>query len=236
MFGVILATALTVGVSAPATHIRISFGCHGCYGCYGCHGFVPVVAYHPAPVVYAGCFGGSACFGGCFGGCGGCYGCCGGCYGCYGACYGTFAMVYPAYAGCGGCCAGVVAPHYAPVPPVAEPKMPEKPKDEKPKQDKPKDDKKYDDKKLPAPKPTTDNKVASVEILAPLDVEVTFNGVVVQRKSEKQQFQTPALEPGQPYHYTVKVKKGDQERTKIVAVEAGATVTVDLREHVSTSR
>ncbi|MFQ3651887.1 MAG: hypothetical protein SNJ75_16305, partial [Gemmataceae bacterium] len=65
---------------------------------------------------------------------------------------------------------------------------------------------------------------------------VRFNGVLVKRKSEKEVFKTPALEVGQPYHYTVKVKMGDQEQSKIVTIEAGSTVVVDLRELLSTSR
>jgi uncharacterized protein (TIGR03000 family) len=71
---------------------------------------------------------------------------------------------------------------------------------------------------------------ATVQIVAPMDVEVTLNGVAVPRKRETESFKTPALVVGQPYHYTVKAKRGDVVETKVVSVEAGATVEIDLRD------
>jgi uncharacterized protein (TIGR03000 family) len=226
MFGLILATVMTVGSSAPAFHF------HSCHGCHGCHGYVPVV-YYKAPIVYSGCWGGSSCFGGCFGGCGGCYGCCGGChggfysysscYGCCGGCYGScFGSCYGCCGGCyggchgscfGGCCGAILVSPAVPAVPAA-PAAPTAPA---------------------TPKKTSATN-ATVEIQAPMEAEVTFNGVVVKRKSEKEVFKTPELQAGQPYHYTVKVKMGDQTETKIVSVEAGATVAVDLRELISARR
>ncbi|HXG11438.1 MAG TPA: TIGR03000 domain-containing protein [Gemmataceae bacterium] len=75
MYSVVLAAALTTGVSAPDCWFR--HGCHGCYGGWGCHGCY-------------GCYGGWVCHG-CYGGwwCNGCFGCYGGwaCHGCYGGIY-----------------------------------------------------------------------------------------------------------------------------------------------------
>jgi len=139
--------------------------------------------------------------------------------------------MYPAYAGCGGCCGSIVAaPMYmAPsttAPLGTKPEIkPETPPMKKPGGEGtlPKPGNKPSDKK-------TGDTSASVRIYAPMDVQVTFNGVAVTRQSATEVFTTPALEVGQPYHYTVTAKRGDKTETKIVAVAAGSTVEVDLRE------
>jgi uncharacterized protein (TIGR03000 family) len=106
----------------------------------------------------------------------------------------------------------VVAPHYVP----AAPATPPQPEEKKP------------------TNPEADSKdkeaAATIRVHAPLDVEVAFNGVKVARKQESQNFKTPALMVGQPYHYTITAKRAGAVETKVVNVQAGATVEVDLRD------
>jgi uncharacterized protein (TIGR03000 family) len=73
---------------------------------------------------------------------------------------------------------------------------------------------------------------AKVTIVADKDMAVRFNGrtIVVEGKRT---FETPALEPGRSYFYTVEadVKKDGKTSTekRRIEVEAGKAVTVDLR-------
>jgi len=79
-------------------------------------------------------------------------------------------------------------------------------------------------------------KSAKLVILLPAsDATLTIDGENTRQSGDKRTFETPPLKPGTRYHYTLKAFWEPNNYTKItrtrkVFVEAGKSVTVDLRE------
>jgi uncharacterized protein (TIGR03000 family) len=93
----------------------------------------------------------------------------------------------------------------------------------------------YDWVGLDDPMPTIPLQMCGkVEILAPREAEVAFNGVKIKRKSERQSFDTPKLTSGEKFHYvvtaTVMVDGKKETVKKTVVVEAGKKAQADFRE------
>lgn len=159
-----------------------NYGVHGCYGVvaygvYGCSG------YHNHHSCF-GQYGGTACYGGCYGSCMGCYGHYAGCHGqqqgCYGGCYGS--PVWYGY--------GTVMTPAAPYHESGNPMVAPAGKDTK-----------------DAPKVETKPMSNSAKLIidAPADAALYVDDMPV-KADKNRQFSTPALEPGQTYYYTVRIE------------------------------
>jgi uncharacterized protein (TIGR03000 family) len=78
---------------------------------------------------------------------------------------------------------------------------------------------------------------ATVTVVLPEGAKLYVNDVAL-KASRKQTFETPKLEKGKKFYYTVKVELRREGRlvseTKRVSVEAGKTVTVDFTTETST--
>jgi uncharacterized protein (TIGR03000 family) len=101
------------------------------------------------------------------------------------------------------------------------------------------------EKKEPKDKKPIDDEVrsllsASVLVRAPMEVGVMANGVAMPRQGPAEVFLTPALEPGMSYVYTFKAewKRGDEvlTQTRRVVVRAGQRAEVDFRDLVEATR
>jgi len=223
MYTLVLAAMLTTGEVTPDFG-RGCWGCSGCYGgCHGCYG--NAFSCHGC---CGGCFGCYGCCGGCYG-CGGCFGCCGGCYGCYGGCHGCFGGCYGCYGcggcfgcygcgGCHGCSGGVVIIQQQPAAPKQADKKEKKEKKEKEKKE----------------KGSLNPNQATVVVEVPAEAGLFVEGQSVPMPSSTQSFNTPALEPGKTYYYTMKAV-GDRSgqlvyETKRVEVRAGETVRVAFKD------
>jgi uncharacterized protein (TIGR03000 family) len=219
MYSVVLMMAMTSGGDAPAG----LFHNNSCCGGSCCGG-----------VVYSGCCGGSSCHGSCHGGflggmfgghkhhsccgggcCGGYAGCCGGSYA--GCCGGGYAGCtgYGGCAGYGGC---VGAPLMTPVPPTGE-KIPVTPKEVKPKEP----------EEIAAP--------ATLVVNVPADAVLTIDGSATRSTSSRRVFESPTLEPGREFHYTLKATYTRDGQpvvlSKTVTVKAGAEAVVDFNDAVA---
>ena len=73
---------------------------------------------------------------------------------------------------------------------------------------------------------------ALIAVHVPADAELWFDGTKTSQTSEVRQFQTPALEPGQEYNYTVRARWKDQGRevdqTRKVTVRAGDRLGINF--------
>ncbi|HEY8503306.1 MAG TPA: TIGR03000 domain-containing protein [Gemmataceae bacterium] len=218
MYSMVLMMAMTGSPDVAAFGFRkgdcnggcVGYACNGgCvgYACCGCDGGKR----------RGGLFGGNGLFGkkrnGCNGGChGGCYGyhggCHGGCYGYHGGCHGG---CYGHHGGCHGCHGGVAVP---PPPPPGQ--ILPGPAKEMPKGS--------DSASAPAP--------ATISVTLPADATLTIDGAPTQSTSGVRTFTTPALEPGQVYHYTLRAEVEREGKTltasERVEVRAGATTRVEL--------
>jgi uncharacterized protein (TIGR03000 family) len=76
--------------------------------------------------------------------------------------------------------------------------------------------------------------VARVTVLVPATAELFIDGVRYPSTSEKRSFETPRLEPGRSYYYTLRaeVTRDGQPRSESqrVIVRGGKEVTVDFKE------
>ncbi len=226
MYGLMLAAMMTTGTATP------DWGCHhaSCYGC-SCYGGGNAFSY----VGCGGCSGvagcwasyGCSCYGGCYGGScyGGCYGC-----SCYGGAYGVRVSGWgchgcSCYGGCYGCAGyAIVAPAYA-VPAMSPgggtaPKMEMLPKG-------PKEDPKKGAMGAPANEAT-----GHVTVRLPADARLYVDDVACPLTSATRSFNTPALEPGRQYYYTLKAEVTRDGRvaseSKRVIVQAGQEASVDF--------
>jgi len=234
MYSVVLATMLTAGGAAPDWHGCFGCscacsGCHGnafsscnccggCFGCWGCSGC-------------RGCWGGSGCWGctgcrGCWGwsfnsnwggsSCFNCYGCScfssRGCYGC--GCFGTNCFGCQGCSGCRGCTGGGAAPGSAPAPGAKPATKPEPKK--------------------------ADAGPAHITVHVPADAKLTVDGVECPLTSETRTFDTPTLQPGQQFYYTVKaevIRDGKPVSvTRRVIFESGNKIDLEFRLPVETAR
>ena len=220
MYGIVLATALTTGMTAPdfgfhkrgcscsACYAGCSCGCYGCgcYGCwsscsYGCSCYGGCASYH-------GCWTTCGCYG-CYGYCGGwgcscsCYSACAACYGCSG-CYGCHT-----YYGCSTC-----AVSYGCAVPMAVP------------------GKVVEGKVIEGEVST--RIPATVIVKADPSVVVKVNGQTTTRKTAEESFRSPALVPGRSYTYTVVAEYTRDGKamteTKEITVSAGRQTVVDFSD------
>src|SRR5262245_2410610 len=243
MYSMVLAAVLTTGANTPdwgRCHGCFG-GCNGCFGCYGGNAF-SCMGCSGCFGCYGGCFGG--CYGGCFGGGFGCYGCYGGgfgCYGCYGgfASYGCFGCYGGGYSvgygghGCYGCSGGVVV-IYRQAPPRKGGKGGGKNGDMNKNGKNGKGDKNGDDEARVRPDRAT------VVVHLPADARLYVDNVLCPLNSNKRTFQTPPLEKGRKYYYTIKARavregKPVQESRKVY-VAAGKKVRVDFGDLTTTVR
>jgi uncharacterized protein (TIGR03000 family) len=249
MYNVVLAAVLLAGGETTAWHNS----CHGCHGCYGYPGYYRSTC-HGCTGYYSSCYG---CYGSCHGcyGCRGCYGSWGysyysaGCSGCWGCSGGGVVIAMPAYStchGCWGCYGTVVTMPSAPV--IAPPRMPgagdlsvtpttmgEREAIEKLlKELREKKIKKDKDKGPPeessapaAPSPA----VARVTVNLPANARLWVDQVECPLSSAVRSFDTPLLQPGQTYYYTLRMEvpgSGAPSESRRVLVSAGGQVTVDF--------
>jgi uncharacterized protein (TIGR03000 family) len=81
---------------------------------------------------------------------------------------------------------------------------------------------------------TTQKDVARVTVKLPADARLYVDNVLCPLTSETRTFNTPELEAGRPYYYTLKAEfaHDGQKRTatRRVTVEAGKQVTVEFKE------
>jgi uncharacterized protein (TIGR03000 family) len=79
--------------------------------------------------------------------------------------------------------------------------------------------------------------VARVTVVTPAEASLVVNGVKVGTVKARRTFETPALDPGQKYHYQIKARvkdaAGTREVSRRIAVKAGDSYTLDLAEVVS---
>ena len=222
MYSVMLAAMLTTTTSATP-----DWGCHGCCGCHG-------YAYNAFSCSCYGCYGCHGCCGGCYG----CHGCCGGCYGCCGGCWGSYSACWGC---CGGCCGGVVyvgcscsgccgggttaasAASGGGMKSLEEENRALK----------------EQLKKLQGGKPGSKEEVstpapAHVVVKLPDDARLMIDDTACPLTSTRREFNTPDLNPGQAYYYTLKaeVMRAGQPVTasKRVIVRAGEESVVDFGE------
>jgi uncharacterized protein (TIGR03000 family) len=84
-----------------------------------------------------------------------------------------------------------------------------------------------------APKPKTDGKGVKIKVLVDADSLIDVEGERTKQTGTERVFESPGLEPGKKYLYSIKVtwKERDEPHryTAKVPVEAGKDVTVDLR-------
>lgn len=243
MYNVVLAAVLLAGGETTAWHsschgchgyvgyYRVN-SCHGCHGCYGCSGYA-----------FSSCHG-------CHG-CHGCYGSWGyshysaGCSGCFGCSGGGVVIAMPACSGCHGCwgCYGSVVTmpmagsfQAAPtvlMPPAGDPKV--TPQNAAEREALEKLLKELRDKKKSSSIESNDGIVpttARVTVNLPADARLWVDQVECPLTSAVRAFNTPALQPGQTYYYTVKMQVDrngspvtDSQR---VLVTAGEQVTVNF--------
>jgi uncharacterized protein (TIGR03000 family) len=203
------------------------FGGRGCNGglfgkkSRGCNGYSSC---------YNGCNGYSSCHG--YGGCNGYVSCSHGYSGCNGhaACHGYNGCAH----GANGCAASHVAPvmphagHTAPMigegtPPIGV--TPETKPEVKP-------EVKPDVNPSDLPKVGSNGAQATLVVTLPADATLTIDGAATSSTSAHRVFETPVLEHGRKYGYTLKAEFEHQGKTvsltKQVVVEAGLTTTVQF--------
>ena len=204
MYSIVLVMALSGGAEAPA--FGGGRGCHGCSGSSGCYASSCHGGYSGCSSSChggrRGCHGRSSCHGGRRHGCHGCSGY-SGCNGCHGsASYGCHGTVY---GGCTGCSGTVITP--------APAKMPEK---------------------VPAKKIEGSGSLtpATIVVSLPADAKLSINDAATTSSAAVRTFESPALEAGKDFHYTLKaeaVRDGQTvTTTKLVTVRGGEETRVSL--------
>lgn len=85
-----------------------------------------------------------------------------------------------------------------------------------------------------APPPASNPNAAIIDVLAPPDARLWFEGQETRQQGPRRFFESPPLRLGERYTYRVKVQWTDEdgrsvERTRTIHVRAGAHITLDLR-------
>jgi uncharacterized protein (TIGR03000 family) len=268
MYNVVLATVLLAGGEATAWPFACH-GCHGCYGypgyyhstCHGCTG-----NYYSRCYGCSGCSGCSGCYGS-WGyryysaGCSGCWGCSGGgvviampaystCHGCWG-CYGSV-VTMPAAQGAPLPGSGsrimpdgsVLTMPGAGDPSITPKTMGEREAVEKLlKELREKKMKQGKDKGPPeeslAPSAPTSPAVAQVRVTLPANARLWVDQVECPLTSGVRSFDTPLLQPGQTYYYTLRVEipgSGAPTESRRVLVRAGEQTAVNFNGATTTAQ
>jgi uncharacterized protein (TIGR03000 family) len=238
MYGIVMMTALTTGVDAPAAHPSgpVVMGCYGCgagcfgscYGCNGCYGHGHkqgggLFGHHRASC--HGCSGLSCSGWSCFGSCNGCAG---------SACYGGGCVGGGHFHGCWG-----PSPAQFPYPPMAaagpvmsysDPWAVYGRVNAPPAVIVPADARSSDVKPMEtpvAPKPK-EGMGANLRFKLPAEAKLYVDGRLTMIGGTERSFSTPPLADGSKYYYDVKaeviIDGKPLVEEKRVLVEAGATV------------
>jgi uncharacterized protein (TIGR03000 family) len=89
-------------------------------------------------------------------------------------------------------------------------------------------------KSQPPAKTSLDPNRATVTVYLPADANLSVDGTPCTLTSDIRTFDTPALEPGQKYYYTLKTERMEaghlRTQTRRVFLEAGNRVTVRFDE------
>jgi uncharacterized protein (TIGR03000 family) len=252
MYSVVLATMVTVGGEAPNWGNRCHgwSGCHGCSGwsgCYGCGGCY-------------GCFGGGGYAFGVSFGCSGCH-CSGwgwgagwGCAGCY--CSGSWCSGCSGWYACSGCwgggvvvsgwgcscsgasCSGCSGPVVAQRPPDGGliPRSEEERKAVREALKKVRDKGKSPGDKEEQIRVAPGAAVVTVSL--PADARLFIDDVACPLTTAKRSFQTPALEAGREYFYTLRaeiVRNGEtRTQSQRITFGAGRQVNVEFTNFAAT--
>jgi uncharacterized protein (TIGR03000 family) len=132
-----------------------------------------------------------------------CHGCCSSYGGCWSSCHGCYSSCHGCYSSCHGCSSTIIISGHAAAPAVAAPVV-------------------------------ASAKQATVTIQVAEGARFTVDGKDVAVAAPQQTFLTPELDPSRVYYYEMQasVKQGgkDVAASKRVAVKAGETLTVDLRD------
>jgi uncharacterized protein (TIGR03000 family) len=236
---------------------QVFSSCHGCSGCT-CYGYAGY---------YRGCYGCHGCSGyysNCSG-CSGCYGSWGysyyssGCSGCFGCSGGGVVIAMPAYSTCHGCwgCYGstiTMPPVTTQVVPVAPTVVMPAAGDSKAaaeierlklenkelREKLNKKTSKEKDLESSAPKAPAKSTTAKVTINLPANAKLWVDQVECPLTSNVRVFNTPALQPGQTYYYTLRIevdRDGNQfSDSQRVVVSAGQQVTVNFGSALTAQR
>ncbi len=78
-------------------------------------------------------------------------------------------------------------------------------------------------------------KPAVFEILVPADAELEVEGYRTQTTGEKRRFESPPVEPGSTYAYSIKATWHGHTVERTVRLRTGSVTTVDLREDLQPS-
>jgi uncharacterized protein (TIGR03000 family) len=248
MYSVMLATVITAGSVAPA------WGCHGCHGggynafssCSGCGGGCYGSCYGSC----SGCYGGhhyTFSFGSCHGSCYGSY--YGGTYNPYqSSCYGCTGCQGYLPSSCYGCWGGHSG--YNPAVPQGqerkaiilregEMKFELRNQDgkviiirESEEKKENKKEERREEKESQANPSSETPATARITVRLPEDAVLRIDNVECTLTSATRTFETPKLEPGQQYFYTLKVevvRNGERiEKSRKVIFQGGNQVTVDF--------
>ena len=232
-------------------------GCHGCYGCYGCSGcwgcYRGYSCWGCSSCYCSGfySFGCSSCYGcwGCWG-CSGCYssgyycsGCyCSGCYcsGCY--CSGAVVVYSPIVVsscyGCYGCSGCYSAPPKATIPPPRKADASITPRNQAEAAAVREALRRVREKKEEIRSPSgslvsLSPKTARITVHLPTDATLYVDKVYCPLTSATRSFNTPALEPGREYFYTLRAEITRDGQTQVqsqrVVVSAGRRVNVEFK-------
>lgn len=228
MYGVVLAAMLTTGSQAPQWGWHGCWGCHSCWSCYSCHGCWSYCSCH---------------------GCWGCHsyvylGCACSCFGCF-SCHAYYPVYYypvyyyPVYTvvcSCSGCsCAGHVSVGTGASRSAASAAPPVGDQDTTPLTEQEKAAVRQLLKKLRSQKPAPSQESrapARITVQLPAEARLYVNEVLCPLASAERSFQTPPLEPGRNYSYTLRAEL-EQEGQRLVQVQrvqlhAGGEVRVRL--------
>lgn len=220
MYSMVLMAALTTSMDLPDGRRG---GCGGCYGgcmggghggrrgggCCGCYGggYGGGCMGYGYGGGYGGCMGYGGGYGGCMGGYGMGYGGCMGGYGMgYGGCSGSYGI-----GGVGGYGGGMIMPGTTIQPGTGGEKLKTKPKSK-------------DETLAPAP--------ATIVVELPADAKLLIDNAATTSTGSSRIFQSPTLNPGKEYHYTLKaevVRDGKPVKAEqVVTVTAGEITPVKL--------
>lgn len=234
-----------------------------CHGCSGCSGFGYAGYYrgcHGCSGYYSSCSGCSGCYGA-WGysyyssGCSGCFGCSGGgvviampaystCHGCWG-CYGNVITMPPVAVQVAPVAPTVVMPtagdSKAAAAEIERLKQEIKELREKAKKAPAKvEEQKKDLEESAAPKAPAKANTAKVTVNLPANAKLWVDQVECPLTSSVRVFDTPVLQPGQTYFYTLRIRverDGNQvSDSQRVVVSAGQQVTVNFGSAIATAQ
>jgi len=88
---------------------------------------------------------------------------------------------------------------------------------------------------VPAQAGETEKKPALIDVLLPADAELEVDGYKAKAMGETRRFETPPVELGFTYAYTVKATWRGHTIERKIRMRAGETIVVDLRQELQTA-